>query len=239
MQNFFSVLILTTFSLMTYAQTPSEIIRKSDKMRSFDTDVSFTAEVQDIKAGKTQTTKYRVYNKGTKMSRVETTFPERQVGRKLLMKEEDLWIFTPDIKRPTRVSMQQRLTGEVANGDIARTNFADDYDAEVKGDEKILNQDAIHLLLKKKRPDVTYPAIDFWVSKKDYAPIKADFKTEGGKILKTGLYSDPKMIFNTKIYTKLEITNALNKTQKSILTTTGYKKEKLDESFFNKESLNN
>ncbi|MBC7464564.1 MAG: outer membrane lipoprotein-sorting protein [Bdellovibrio sp.] len=228
-----------TFANISVAQTGNEMVSKSDSMRFIEDPLSFSVEVQDIKGSSTQKTKYKVFTKGKKLSRVETIFPERQAGRKMLMKDDDLWLFTPDIKRPTRVSMQQRLTGEVANGDIVRTNFADDYDAIIKGEEKVEGQDTVHLYLKQKRPEVTYPAIDFWVSKKEYAPVRADFKTAGGKSLKVAVYTDPKMFFGHKIYTKIEITNALNKTQKSILNFSGYKKESLDESFFNKESLNN
>lgn len=238
-QTLTAFIFVTATTSLAVADTGGQMLTKSDSMRFIEDPLSFSVEVQDIKGGNTQKTKYKVYTKGKKLSRVETIFPERQAGRKMLMKDDDLWLFTPDIKRPTRVSMQQRLTGEVANGDIVRTNFADDYEATVKGEEKVEGQDTIRLELKQKRPEVTYPAIDFWVSKKEYAPVRADFKTAGGKSLKVAVYTEPKMFFGHKIYTKIEITNALNKTQKSILNFSGYKKESLDESFFNKESLNN
>jgi len=237
------ILSVTTFislsSSFAAGLSANEMVRKSDDMRFINTDTSFMVEVQDIKGATSQKTRYKVFTKGPKLSRVETVFPERQAGRKLLMKEDDLWLFTPDIKRPTRISMQQRLTGEVANGDIVRTNFADDYNAELKGEEKVEGQDTYHLFLKKKRSEVTYPAIDFWVTKKDFAPVKADFKTDGGKSLKSAIYLEPKVFLAHRIFSRIEITNALNKTQKSILLFSGYKKESLDESFFNKESLNN
>lgn len=228
-----------TIANISAAETANEMVSKSDKLRFIEEPTSFLVEVQDIKGSTTQKTKYKVYTKGSKSSRVETIFPERQAGRKMLMKEDDLWLFTPDIKRPTRVSMQQRLTGEVANGDIVRTNFADDYEATLKGEEKVEGQDTVHLFLKQKRPEVTYPAIDLWLSKKDFGPVRADFKTAGGKSLKVAIYLEPKIFLGHKVFTKIEITNALNKTQKSILNFSGYKKESLDESFFNKESLNN
>jgi hypothetical protein len=77
------------------------------------------------------------------------------------------------------------------------------------------------------------------VAKKDFAPIRAAFKTESGKNLKTADYKEPKSFLNRSLITKIEIASALNKNQKSILIFKNYKKEKLDESFFNKESLNN
>lgn len=216
-----------------------KIVKNSDKMRFVEHDVSFMVQVSDMKGDKNQTTKYRVHAKGDAMSRVETVFPERQAGRRLLMKGDDLWLFTPDIKRPTRVSMQQRLTGEVANGDIARTNFASDYAATLVREEAVNGTPAYRLSLKKKRDGVTYPSIDYWVAKKGFVPLKAVFKTEGGKALKSALYKTPKTFFKRSLLTRMEITSALSDKQKSTLIFSDYKKEKLDESFFNKESLNN
>ena len=47
------------------------------------------------------------------------------------MKGHDLWIFLPTVSQPVRLSMSQRLTGQVANGDLARANFAGDYTAKL------------------------------------------------------------------------------------------------------------
>lgn len=217
----------------------NQIIKTVDDRREIKYDTSFIVDVQDVRGSDVQRTKYKVFNKGMKMSRVETLYPERQAGRKLLMKNDDLWLFTPDIKRPTRVSLQQKLTGEVANGDIVRTSFFDDYTAALTGEEKIQNVLCYRLALTKKREEVTYAAVDLWVSKKDFAPVKADFKTANGKSLKTALYSKPITVLNSRQYTKVEITSSLDAKQKSILNFSAYKKETLDESFFNKESLNN
>jgi outer membrane lipoprotein-sorting protein len=221
------------------APSGDEIVLKADEMRYINADVSFKVEVNDLKSGKSQKTVFKVFAKGAAMSRVETIFPERQAGRKLLMTDDALWLFTPDIKRATRVSMQQKLTGEVANGDIARTNFSKDYGAELKGEVKLDGKDAYFLSLKKKRDDVTYAAIDYWVAKGTFVPLKAIFKTEGGKDLKTAIYKDLKPFLKKKLISKMEIVSTLNSNQKSILIFGSYKKEKLDESFFNKESLNN
>lgn len=227
------------FSSLSFALSGIEIVKKADKMRTLEFDNSFVAEVNDFKGTDVQKTRYKVFSKGIQMSRVETIFPERQAGRKLLMKDQDLWFFTPDIKRPTRVSMQQRLTGEVANGDLARTSFGEDYDVEVKGEEVVNGVKAVKLALTKKTAEVTYAAIDYWVALKTYAPLKAVFKSDSGKDLKIATYKDPKKILGRTLLSKIEIVNALNKKQKSVLTFTGYKKEQLNESFFNKESLNN
>lgn len=236
---FITTIILSSFSIAAGNSNRNDLVKKSDAYRFISTDVSFQVEINDIKGSTSQKTRYKVFSKGSTMSRVETIFPERQAGRKLLMKGDDLWLFTPDVKRPTRVSMQQRLTGEVSNGDIARTNFADDYNGELKGEEKIDGKDFLHLILKKKRDEVTYSAIDLWINKKDHMPFKAVFKTDGGKDLKVAFYKEPKKMLDRILITQIEIQNSLNKEQRSVLTFSGYKKEKLDESIFNKETLNN
>ena len=227
------------FSSLAFGLSGLEIVKKADKMRILEFDNSFIAEVNDFRGSDIQKTKYKVFSKGVQMSRVETIFPERQAGRKLLMKEQDLWFFTPDLKRPTRVSMQQRLTGEVANGDLARTSFGDDYNVEVKGEEVVDGVKAVRLSLKKKKSEVTYAAVEYWVGLSSYAPLKAIFKSDSGKDLKVATYKDPKKYFGQTLMTKIEIVSSLNKKQRSVLTFSGFKKEQLNESFFNKESLNN
>ncbi|MFZ3228775.1 MAG: outer membrane lipoprotein-sorting protein [Pseudobdellovibrio sp.] len=222
-----------------FALSGIEIVKKADQFRYIEEDNSFIAEVNDLKGTTVQKSKFKVSSRGSHLSLVETIFPERQAGRKLLMKDDDLWFYTPDIKRPTRVSMQQKLTGEVSNGDIARTNFGDDYTVEVKGPEKIDSVETIHLALKKNKSEVTYPLIEYWVNAKNYMPLKAVFKSDGGKELKLATYSEPKVFFGRTLLTKMEIVSAFNKNQKSVLIFTSFKKEKLNESFFNKESLNN
>lgn len=239
MKSYFLFAFALVVSSNSYALTGNEIIKKSDEMRFIETDVSFKVEVVDYKGTSETKTQYKVYSKGSEMSRVETTFPDRQAGRKLLMKGNDLWLFTPDIKRPTRVSMQQRLTGEVANGDISRTNFASDYEAELLSEEKLDGSDMYHLSLKQKRDGVTYPAIEYWVKKSGFAPYQAVFKTDAGKALKTATYKNPKKFLNRLMITTIEIKSALNPEQRSVLNFSGYKKESLDESYFNKETLSN
>jgi len=227
------------FSSFSFGLSGIELVKKADTMRFIESDNSFLVEVTDLKGSDTVKTRYKVYSKGSQMSLIETIFPERQAGRKLLMKEQDLWFFTPDIKRPTRVSMQQKLTGEVANGDLARTSFGDDYTVEVKGEETLGNKKAIHLFLKKNKEEVTYSFIDYWIDAKTYTPLTAVFKSDAGKDLKVATYNNLKNFFGHNLITKMEIVNALNKNQKSVLIFVGFKKEKLNESFFNKESLSN
>src|SRR5690606_28178768 len=133
---------------------------------------------------------YKVSAKGEKYALVETMSPVRMKGRKLLLREHDLWLWLPSVRRPTRVSMQQRLTGEVANGDIARTRFHQDYHPKIAG--VVQHGGAPHYLLKltAKHKDTTYRKLDLWVHTKTFRPAKAQFYAISGKLLKTATYSE-------------------------------------------------
>ena len=57
---------------------------------------------------------------------VLTMAPASERGQALLMKGRDLWVFLPRVSQPVRLSLAQRLTGQVANGDLAGAHFSGD-----------------------------------------------------------------------------------------------------------------
>ncbi len=236
----FGVLVCTSLS---YATEPinlaDQIVRKADDVRGPQEAFSMSVSVQDSQKGVTKESVYRVYSKGTLYSLVEQTEPVRAQGRKLLMRDHDLWLFTPSVSRPTRVSFELKLTGEVANGDLMRTNFAADYSASILGEEILDGKKAFKLKLDARNKMVTYRRIDYWVEKEKSYPIKAQFYALSGKLLKTAVYSEIKSVFGKPRMTKILITDSIQANHTSLLKYSQQKKENLDDSFFNKESLGN
>lgn len=84
--------------------------------------------------------KYRVLSRGHEDSIVLVMEPASERGQALLMKGRDLWIFMPSVSQPIRLSLAQRLTGQVANGDLARANFSGDYNPRILGPEEVLGR---------------------------------------------------------------------------------------------------
>jgi outer membrane lipoprotein-sorting protein len=226
------------FCYPAYALSPDEIVAKADDVRMPDGTIVFISHVQDFENNSlVHEAKYQVYNKGREKSLVETIFPDRQKGRKLLMDGNNLWFTTPDVKRPARVSMQQKLTGEVANGDLARTNYSGDYSATLAGQEMVNGQDSYKLALTSKHSGVTYAKIDYWISKKGFVPLKAVFYAVSGKVLKRAEFSDLKKVLGQKCITKTVFEDALDKSHKSVLIYKDHKRKSLSDSVFSKESL--
>lgn len=212
---------------------PNEIVKKADLKRGLgNVSHSFNVLVTDHENKKE---KYHVSFKDVNNTLTEQTEPERARGRKLLMKDYDIWLFTPNIKKALRISLEQKLTGQVSNGDIARTNYAEDYEATLIEDKK--DKDNYYLDLKAKNKKVTYGRIEYVVSKKEYAPLEATFFALSGKPLKRARFSDFKAIQGMNRATKMVITDYLQKDKVSTLVFQDHKPEKFSDSLFNKEGL--
>lgn len=213
------------------------IVKRADQARAPQEDFSMSVQVTDAKDGEVKKSTYRVGSKDTTLSLVEQTEPVRLQGRKLLMRDHDLWLFTPNIKRPTRISFEQKLTGEVANGDLMRTNFANDYAATLSGEESIggLSTMKLHLIARNK--EVTYRSIDYWVEKTKFYPVQAVFYALSGKPLKTAKYSAFKLVLGKQRMTQVMITDSLQPGRTSQMNYLNFKREKFDDSYFSKESL--
>ncbi len=218
--------------------TPSEILRKADDARAPEGDFSFMVKINDYDGSKLLRNQlYKVFCKGENYALIETEAPMRLKGRKILLRGDDLWLYLPSVAKPTRISLQQRLTGEVANGDIARTRFYDDYGAKISGTEQIDGKKHYVLDLQAKKDTVTYRRVQLWVDLKTYQPSKANFYAISGKLLKTSLYSDYKKALGQARASKVVIKDALSPNKQSHLNYYQYKREELDESFFTKEAL--
>lgn len=233
---FFAILILSHFSPIAFSEVnPNDIVRKADLKRGLgNISHSFNATVID------QDNKKEIYHvsfKDVNSTLTEQTEPERARGRKLLMRDYDIWLYTPNIKKPLRISLEQKLTGQVSNGDIARTNYAEDYEATLLGNEKLNNIDVYKLELKAKNNKVTYGKIEYIVAKNDFSPIIATFFAISGKPLKRAYFSDFKPVQGISRATKMLIQDYLQKDKSSTMIFTNHKLEKFNENLFNKERL--
>lgn len=231
----FSFSLLMSARLLANDIDPNEIVKKADLRRGLgNTSHSFNVTITNQDNKKEV---YKVAFKDVNSSLTEQTEPERARGRKLLMKDYDIWLYTQNIKKPLRISLEQKLTGEVSNGDIARTNYAEDYDATLISVEKRGANEFYKLDLKAKNKKVTYGRIEYFVSKKDYIPMEATFFALSGKPLKRATFSEFKPIQGMSRSTKMVITDYLQKEKVNTLIFSDHKSEKFDDSLFNKDRL--
>jgi outer membrane lipoprotein-sorting protein len=164
------------------------------------------------------------------------TEPAAERGQIMLMKGHDLWVFLPNVSQPVRLSLSQRLTGQVANGDLARVNFANDYNAKLDRSENIDGEAMFVFELLARDRNTTYHKVLYWVRKSNNWPYKAEFYSLSDRLLKTAEYEDFKPIAGRVRPTKLVMKDALRHDQ-SILTYTEIKPRDLADRIFTKDYL--
>lgn len=220
------------------AELPQSILEKADQIRfpreSFQVDVNISTTARDKPA---ERRKYQVLSKGNENSVVMTTEPASERGQILLMKGRDLWIFMPEISQPIRLSMSQRLTGQVANGDLARANFAGDYNATILRTDTIDGDKYYVLELIGVDRSVTYHKVLYWVRQSDFWPYRAEFYSLSDRLLKTARYDNFQMILGKKRPTRLVMTDALRTGEESVLEYTQMKLRDLPDKIFTKDYL--
>ncbi len=184
---------------------PSEaqaLLARSDELRNPSRPFAVTTILREYKDGKKkQTMKLRAYSsisasgasKGQFRSLVRFDAPVQDVGKLMLKDGVNLWFFDPMSKATIRISPQQKLLGQAANGDVVTTNFALDYVAEIEDEETITDGDrksvkCIRLSLKAKTLQATYHHALMWLTREGSRPVKAQFFAESGRLLKTAFY---------------------------------------------------
>lgn len=114
----------------------------------------------------------------------ETLEPVRFKGSRLLQVGRNMWLTRPGLSKPIPISPRQRMSGQASNGDIAATNYAKDYEAQMAQEEAVAGEACYVLDLKAKHNRATYDKVRYWVSVKRNVGIKAEFYSVSGKLLK-------------------------------------------------------
>jgi len=219
-----------------------EIVEKADLVRfpaeGFQVEVNITTTKAGQEAGQeAEARKYRVLSKGNSNTVVMVTEPASERGQIILMKGRDLWIFMPDVSQPIRIALSQRLTGQVANGDLARANFAGDYHARIIRTETIDAETYNVLELKAVDRGVTYQKVIYWVRQKNNWPFKAEFYSLSNRLLKTCKYERFQMMEGRERPTRLVMDDAMRKGEQSVLEYERMKLRDLPDKVFTKDYL--
>lgn len=214
------------------------IVEKADAVRfpqeGFEVDVSVHTTVDGEPVEKRV---YRVLSKGNENTVVMVVEPASERGQIMLMRGRDLWLFLPDVSQPVRLSLSQRLTGQVANGDLARANFVGDYTPRLLRTETIDGERFYVLELVAAGSGVTYNRVLYWVNQSNFFPYKAEFYSVSNRLLKTSRYENFRSMAGRPRPTRLVLRDALRKGEVSILEYSGMKLRDLPDKIFNKDYL--
>lgn len=213
------------------------ILLRADEIRfpnqGFQVDVDITTS-QD---GDGNRRKYRILSKGNENTVVMVLEPASDRGQIMLMKGRDLWMFMPEVAQPIRIGLAQRLTGQVANGDLARANFTGDYNPRLLRTERLDGEEHHVLELNAVDRGVTYHRVLLWVNKRNYRPRKAEFYSLSNRLLKTCYYENYQPMAGQHRPTRLVMQDALRGGEQSILEYGNMRLRDLPDRVFTKEYL--
>ncbi len=164
-----------------------ELLQKADAIRNPAETYKMSIRVESD--GSKQ--EFEVLLKGTDKTLIVTKAPAKDRGRNMLMLDRDFYTYVPNLKRSLRLSLAQKMSGQVANGDIARTRWAGDYSASIESKDR----KETRLLLEGNKKNLTYDKIRLWVESASAKPLRAEFLSLDGKaVLKTAAFERYKSI---------------------------------------------
>ncbi|MDR2787671.1 MAG: outer membrane lipoprotein-sorting protein [Candidatus Accumulibacter sp.] len=214
------------------------LVEKADLIRFPDEGFQVDVRIVTTRPGQeSETRKYRVLSKGNSNTVVMVTEPAAERGQIILMKGRDLWVFMPDVSQPIRIALSQRLTGQVANGDLARANFAGDYHPRRLRAETIDSETYEVLELTAVDRGVTYQRVVYWINQRNDRPFRAEFYSLSKRLLKTCEYENYQMMEGRQRPTRLVMKDAMRDGEQSVLEYGDMRLRELPDKTFTKDYL--
>lgn len=168
--------------------------------------------------------------------------PPRDANKLMLKSGNDLWFFDPASKASIRLSPQQRLLGQAANGDVVTVNLAKDYTAELLSEEDVSDGERVRRRAYKLRliglsPDVTYHQVEMWIETQSARPVKALFYAESGRLLKTAYYRKFQPQLGMERPTEIVIIDGLDPNWVTIMRYSDYKWRDVPDAWLQRDYL--
>ena len=232
----FIMLVCIYHSTVSAGISPQEILAHADRARGNVQGIEWIIHMQSVEGDREQARKLMVKARGDN-SLAEYVTPPKVKGQKILMIDRNMWFVKPGLSKPVPLSPRQKLMGGAANGDIASTNYAGDYEA-LSITKGIFQEEPCYVLdLKATNKNTTYDRIQYWVSKKRLVGVKADFFTISGKRFKSAVFEYDNSIQvggdSRPFVSKMVITDAVMKDHVTTLTYGQVTLKKIPDSAFN------
>ena len=224
------------------------ILTASDAIRNPNRPFSVVVTLTEFQSGtQVNTSTLQSYSRvlsagGQFASLIRYLKPARDAGKVMLKIGNDLWFFDPSTKASIRISPQQRLMGQAANGDVVTVNFAKDYDATLAATEGITDGDrrsrkTFKLALVASSEEAVYATVELWVDAETHHPLKARFFAESGRALKTAYYRRFQTQLGVERPTETVIIDGLDPQSVTLLRLSDYVARDIPSAWFNRDFL--
>jgi len=168
--------------------------------------------------------------------------PPRDRGKIILSNGKSMWFYDPASKSSVRISPQERLFGQAANGDVIIVNFARDYNArsivsDTVNDAQKTRRDCWKIDMVAANEAATYARVEYWVEKTTDYPVKSRCYADSGRLLKVAFYRRFQEEMGRIRPTEVVIVDAVNSNLVTIMHFSDYRARKLPDEWFQREYL--
>lgn len=168
--------------------------------------------------------------------------PLRDVNKLMLVNGNDMWFFDPSSSAAVRISPQQRLLGRASSGDVVTANLARDYRAELAGEERIQDgelqaRDCTLLKLAAHTRQANYHAVRLWLDSASRQPVKAEYYSQSGHLLKTVMYRRAQRVLGELRPTEAVIIDGRDTSWITVMDFSGYVAREIPDAWFQRDYL--
>lgn len=242
MTRLFAIVLLSLTASLSFAGGATELLKEWDNNRAIE-NFAFRMEMSSFKGDKlldSYVISGFLQGEGLKSKTLlyfETPAVVRD--RRMLMDGNVIWIQFPRTQNAVRLTPMQVLLGEAANGDVARTSFARDYDAKDAGSDTKDGKACrvLALTVKAESKGATYGSIKLWGEEATKRPVYAEFYTDSGKLMKIAKYADYQDWNGRSLPMSVDIADAQNPERHTTMKYLKMGSRKLPDTYFRKEYL--
>ena len=204
-------------TLLAADPTVADLLKHYDEIMGpaqFEAEATMTATRED---GTSRTYAMKFLKKDQDKFRLWFSEPAAVKGQEMLRNGDNLWIYIPNLKRATRVANRDNFQGgDFNNADVLRVHYQTDYAATVAAGSAI--PDAWEIELKAKTTDAAYDRIKLWMRRSDFMPVKGEYYSASGKMLRMAEFSEVKSFGGFKRPSKIVMKNMLAVKRYSTMT---------------------
>jgi outer membrane lipoprotein-sorting protein len=246
MRNVITLFILFCTSIVLSAQQLSaiDIIRKADEKFNGEKSSLMVMSMTIIRPSWQRRIEFKNWTLGRDYALTLITAPAKDAGQTFLKRGNEMWNWNPSINRviklPPSMMSQGWMGSDYTNDDIMKeSSIVQDYTHEIIGDEVIGEMNCYKIkMIAKPEAKVVWGHQVWWVEKKELLVLKAELYDEDGYLVRTELGSEIKIMDGRTIPTRLELIQAEEKGNKTIVEIKDIKfNVTIEDSFFSQQNM--
>lgn len=187
--------ILIASSSLLSQPTATEIITRADQLTRGQTQHGIES-MTVVRPDWQREMVFEFWSEGTEKAFIEILEPARHEGTSFLKIEREMWQYVPRINRvikiPPSMMMQSWMGSDFTNDDLVKeSSIVHDYDHKLLRTDT-LRGDSTWVLELTAKPDapVTWSRLVEWIRVGDYVPLRAEYYSERGELIRTIIFED-------------------------------------------------